>query len=30
LRLLADRAVTLGFVEAVSHNAVRQILKKTG
>jgi hypothetical protein len=30
LRLLAYRAVTLGFVELVSHNAVRQILKKTG
>jgi putative transposase len=30
LRLLADRAVHFGFVEAVSHNAVRQILKKTG
>jgi putative transposase len=30
LRLLADRAVTLGFVDAISHNAVKQILKKTG
>ena len=29
LRLLADRAVTLGFVDSISHNAVRQILKKT-
>ncbi|CAN5591570.1 hypothetical protein BH10ACI1_BH10ACI1_33130 [soil metagenome] len=29
LRLLADKAVELGFVEAVSHNHVRQILKKT-
>jgi transposase len=30
LRLLADRAVRLGFVDSISHNAVRQILKKTG
>jgi transposase len=30
LRLLADRAVKLGFVDSISHNAVRQILKKTG
>jgi transposase len=30
LRLLADRAVTLGFVDSISHNAVKQILKKTG
>jgi transposase len=29
LRLLADRAVGLGFVDSISHNAVRQILKKT-
>ena len=29
LRLLADRAVQLGFVESISHNAVKQILKKT-
>lgn len=29
LRLLADRAVRLGFVESISHNAVKQILKKT-
>ncbi|CAA9382006.1 Mobile element protein [uncultured Microcoleus sp.] len=29
LRLLADKAVELGFVESVSHNHVRQILKKT-
>lgn len=29
LRLLADRAVKLGFVDSISHNAVRQILKKT-
>lgn len=29
LRLLADRMVTLGYVEAVSHETVRQVLKKT-
>lgn len=29
LRLLADRAVELGFVESISHTAVRKILKKT-
>lgn len=29
LRLLADRAVLLGFVDSISHNAVRQVLKKT-
>ncbi len=29
LRLLADKAVELGFCESVSHNHVRQILKKT-
>jgi putative transposase len=29
LRLLADRAVQLGFCEAISHNAVKEILKKT-
>jgi len=29
LRLLADRAVKLGFVDSISHNAVQQILKKT-
>jgi transposase len=29
LRLLADRAVQLGFVDSISHNAVKQILKKT-
>ena len=29
LRLLADRAVKLGLVDSISHNAVRQILKKT-
>lgn len=30
LRLLADRAVRLGFVDSISHNAVKGILKKTG
>jgi transposase len=29
LRLLADKAVELGFVEAISHNAVKEVLKKT-
>jgi putative transposase len=29
LRLLADRAVELGFCESISHNAVKEILKKT-
>ena len=29
LRLLADKAVELGFVEAISHNGVKEILKKT-
>jgi len=29
LRLLADRAVALGFVDTISHNAVKEILKKT-
>ncbi len=29
LRLLADRAVELGIVEAISHNTVRAVLKKT-
>ena len=29
LRLLADRAVQLGFIESISHNAVKEILKKT-
>ena len=28
-RLLADRAVELGFVDGISHEAVRQVLKKT-
>lgn len=30
LRLLADRAVQLGFLKSISHNAVKHILKKTG
>lgn len=29
LRLLADQAVTLGYVESISHEAIRQALKKT-
>jgi len=29
LRLLADKAVELGLVESISHNAVKEILKKT-
>ena len=29
LRLLADKAVELGFVETISHTAVRKVLKKT-
>ena len=29
LRLLADRAVELGYVESISHETVREILKKT-
>lgn len=29
LRLLADRAVELGFVKSISHTGVRKILKKT-
>ena len=29
LRLLADKVVELGYVEAISHNQVGQILKKT-
>jgi transposase len=29
LRLLADKAVELGFVESISHQAVKEILKKT-
>ena len=29
LRLLADRAVELGYIESVSHETVRRVLKKT-
>lgn len=29
LRLLADKAVEFGFCESISHNAVKEILKKT-
>ena len=29
LRLLADQIVTLGYVESISHESVRQVLKKT-
>jgi transposase len=29
LRLLANRAVVLGLVEAISHNTVKEVLKKT-
>lgn len=29
LRLLADRAVELGLVSAISHNTVKEVLKKT-
>jgi transposase len=29
LRLLADKAVELGYVKSISHNAVKEILKKT-
>lgn len=29
LRLLAGRAVQLGFIDSISHNAVKEILKKT-
>lgn len=29
LRLLADKAIALGLVETISHNAVKEILKKT-
>lgn len=29
LRLLADRAVELGFIDSVSHETVRRVLKKT-
>jgi len=30
LRLLADKAIELGFVESISHDTVREVLKKTG
>lgn len=30
LRLLADRMVALGYVDAISHVSVRELLKKTG
>ena len=29
LRLLADRVVELGYVDSLSHESVRQVLKKT-
>jgi putative transposase len=29
LRLLADKAIELGYVEVISHTEVRKILKKT-
>jgi transposase len=29
LRLLADKAVELGYCESLSHNAVKEVLKKT-
>ena len=29
LRLLADRAVALGYVDSISHDSVKRILKKT-
>jgi transposase len=29
LRLLADKAIEFGFCESISHNAVKEILKKT-
>ncbi len=29
LRLLADKAIALGFVESISHNTVKEVLKKT-
>ena len=29
LRLLADRAVQLGYIDSVSHETVRRVLKKT-
>ena len=30
LRLLADQAVELGYIDSVSHETVRRVLKKTG
>jgi transposase len=30
LRLLADKAVELGFCESISHSTVQEVLKKTG
>lgn len=30
LRLLADRAVKFGFIDSISHTAIKRILKKTG
>lgn len=30
LRLLADKAVELGFCESISHETVKEVLKKTG
>lgn len=30
LRLLADKAIELGFVETISHSTVKEVLKKTG
>jgi transposase len=30
LRLLADRAIELGFCESISHSTVQEVLKKTG
>jgi hypothetical protein len=29
LRLLADKAVELGYIDSISHEAVRTVLKKT-
>ncbi len=30
LRLLADKAIELGFCESISHSTVKEVLKKTG
>ena len=30
LRLLADKAIELGFCESISHSTVQEVLKKTG